>query len=114
MHGSLGTVEDLFSRFTSYEYSYSKLLLELGRRRQYKEAAEKVVQGMLTQLEAMVDGKAHSSLYVCYALWLTFCVLRGERTTRTVQRGIRRSSALRRLSFHTEPAYAVGGCTMES
>ncbi|KAH8100023.1 autophagy protein Apg17-domain-containing protein [Cristinia sonorae] len=55
MHTSLGTIEDLHSRFTSYEYSYCKLLLELGRRRQYKEAAEKVVEGMLAQLEAMVE-----------------------------------------------------------
>lgn len=57
LHHSLGTLEDLHSRFTSYEYSYSKLLLEIGRRRQYKEAAEKVVEGMLSQLEAMVEGK---------------------------------------------------------
>ncbi|TCD70232.1 autophagy- protein 17 [Steccherinum ochraceum] len=55
MHVSLGAIEDLHVRFTSYEYSYSKLLLELGRRKQYKEAAEKVVEGMLSQLEAMVE-----------------------------------------------------------
>lgn len=57
LHVSLGTIEDLHVRFTSYEYSYSKLLLELGRRKQYKEAAEKVVEGMLSQLEAMVEGE---------------------------------------------------------
>jgi hypothetical protein len=36
--------------------SYSKLLIEIARRRQYKEAAENIVRGMMVQLQAMSEG----------------------------------------------------------
>ncbi|KAI0951131.1 hypothetical protein AcW1_008249 [Taiwanofungus camphoratus] len=55
LHHHLITIEDLHHRFTSYQYSYSKLLLELARRRQYRDAAENIVKGMITQLEAMAE-----------------------------------------------------------
>jgi len=51
----LVTVEDLQQRFTSYQLSYNKLLLEIGRRRQYREAAENVIRGIMDQLAAMTE-----------------------------------------------------------
>ena len=51
------TIEELYHRYTSYQYSYCKLVIELGRRRQYKEAAQKIVEGMMAQLDAMTEGK---------------------------------------------------------
>ncbi|KAF8896239.1 autophagy-related protein 17 [Infundibulicybe gibba] len=47
------TLEHLDSRFLSYQTSFSKLILEMARRRQYREAAENIVVGMMAQLEAM-------------------------------------------------------------
>lgn len=56
MHTDLGVIEDLHSRYTSYQYSYCKLVVELARRRRYAEAAAKIVQTMTAQLEAMSEG----------------------------------------------------------
>ncbi|THH31718.1 hypothetical protein EUX98_g2488 [Antrodiella citrinella] len=41
--------------YTAYEYSYSKLLLELERRRQYKEGVEQMLKSILSSLETMTD-----------------------------------------------------------
>ncbi|KAG0705672.1 autophagy-related protein 17 [Suillus ampliporus] len=48
-------VEDLHHRFVQYQTSFKKLLVEIGRRRQYREAAEKIVEGMMSQLRAMTE-----------------------------------------------------------
>ncbi|KIJ67089.1 hypothetical protein HYDPIDRAFT_85859 [Hydnomerulius pinastri MD-312] len=48
-------VEDLHHRFVLYQSSFNKLLIEIARRRQYREAAEKIVEGMMAQLEAMTE-----------------------------------------------------------
>lgn len=48
-------VEDLYHRYVSFQSSFSKLLVEIGRRRQYREAAERIVDGMMAQLEAMTE-----------------------------------------------------------
>ncbi|KAG2133664.1 autophagy-related protein 17 [Suillus bovinus] len=48
-------VEDLHHRFIQYQTSFKKLLIEIGRRRQYKEAVEKVVEGMIMELRAMTE-----------------------------------------------------------
>ncbi|KAL4072585.1 autophagy-related protein 17 [Scleroderma yunnanense] len=48
-------VEDLHHRYVSFQSSFNKLLLEIARRRQYREAAEKIVDGMMAQLEAMTE-----------------------------------------------------------
>ncbi|KAJ8589021.1 hypothetical protein M405DRAFT_874122 [Rhizopogon salebrosus TDB-379] len=48
-------VEDLHHRFILYQASFNKLLVEIGRRRQYREAAEKIVDGMISQLRAMTE-----------------------------------------------------------
>ncbi|RDB26201.1 Autophagy-related protein 17 [Hypsizygus marmoreus] len=55
MHNHLLTLEHLRSRFVSYQTAFNKLVLELARRRQYREAAENIVRGMMAQLEAMSE-----------------------------------------------------------
>ena len=49
-------IEDLIRQFNAYRLSYDKLLVEIARRRQYKEAAENFVRDMMTQLETMSEG----------------------------------------------------------
>ena len=56
LHQNLVAIEDLIRQFNAYRLSYGKLLIEIARRRQYKEAAENIVRSMVTQLEAMSDG----------------------------------------------------------
>lgn len=55
LHHHIVTIEDLQHRFTSYQYAYSKLLLELARRRQYRDASDRIVNGMIAQLNAMTE-----------------------------------------------------------
>ncbi|KAI0322587.1 autophagy protein Apg17-domain-containing protein [Amylostereum chailletii] len=50
--GHLSTIEGLVHHFTSYQESFSRLLLEMARRLQYKEAMDHIVQGMISQLES--------------------------------------------------------------
>ena len=57
-------VEDLHHRYVSFQSSFNKLLIEIARRRQYREAAEKIVDGMMAQLEAMTEGKSAFD-YIC-------------------------------------------------
>lgn len=52
----LHTVEHLHQRFVSYQTAFNKLMLEIARRRQYREAAENIVRGMMSQLAAMTEG----------------------------------------------------------
>ncbi|KAJ7178587.1 autophagy-related protein 17 [Mycena crocata] len=49
------TVEHLHERFLSYRTAFNKLMLEIARRRQYREAAENIVRGMMAQLAAMTE-----------------------------------------------------------
>ncbi|KAJ7034962.1 autophagy-related protein 17 [Mycena alexandri] len=49
------TVEHLHERFVSYQTAFNKLMLEIARRRQYREAAENIVRGMVAQLAAMTE-----------------------------------------------------------
>lgn len=60
MHIDLTVIEDLHNRYTSYQYSYCKLVMELARRRRYSEAAVKIVQTMTAQLDAMTEGTLRS------------------------------------------------------
>ncbi|KAI0303808.1 autophagy protein Apg17-domain-containing protein [Multifurca ochricompacta] len=55
LYQNLVVIEDLIQQFNAYRLSYSKLLVEIARRRQYKEAAENIVRGMVAQLEAMSE-----------------------------------------------------------
>lgn len=57
LHDHLLAVEHLHDRFISYQTAFNKLILELARRRQYREAAENIVRRMVGQLEAMTEGK---------------------------------------------------------
>lgn len=59
LHQHLLTLEDLHQRFLSYQTSFDKLLVEIARRRQYREAAEKIVEGMMAQLETMAEGSCY-------------------------------------------------------
>ncbi|KAI9000558.1 autophagy protein Apg17-domain-containing protein [Trametes punicea] len=55
LHMQLGPLEDLHHKYTSYQYAYNKLVLELARRRQYREAAQRVVANMIAELDSMVE-----------------------------------------------------------
>ncbi|KAJ7903658.1 autophagy protein Apg17-domain-containing protein [Mycena olivaceomarginata] len=55
----LHTVEHLHQRFVSYRTAFNKLMLEIARRRQYREAAENIVRGMMSQLAAMTEEESH-------------------------------------------------------
>lgn len=57
LHKHLFTVEHLHQRFVYYQAAFSKLILEISRRRVYTESANAIVQGMMAQLEAMTEGK---------------------------------------------------------
>jgi len=52
---NLVVIEDLIRQFNAYQLSYSELLVEIARRRRYKEAAENIVSGMVARLEAMSE-----------------------------------------------------------
>lgn len=56
LHERLTTIEELQTQFTEYQLSYNKLVVEMGRRLQYREAAENIVRGMIDQLDALTEG----------------------------------------------------------
>jgi autophagy-related protein 17 len=56
LHERLITIEELQTQFTEYQLSYNKLVVEMGRRLQYREAAENIVRGMIDQLTALTEG----------------------------------------------------------
>ena len=58
LHQHLTTLEVLHQRFLAYQSAFSKLIIEIARRRQYREAAGNIVKGMLSQLEAMTEGQS--------------------------------------------------------
>lgn len=62
LQNHLLTIEHLRDRFVSYQTAFNKLILELARRRQYREAAENIVRGMVSQLAAMSEGVLFVSL----------------------------------------------------
>lgn len=56
LHQNLVSIEDLIRQFNAYRLSYAKLLIEIARRRRYKEETENILRGMMTQLETMSEG----------------------------------------------------------
>ncbi|CDO77390.1 hypothetical protein BN946_scf184835.g12 [Trametes cinnabarina] len=56
LHMQLSPLEELHHKYTSYQYAYNNLVLELARRRQYREAAQRVVANMVAELDTMVEG----------------------------------------------------------
>ena len=57
--------------------AFNKLILEIGRRRQYREAAENIVKGMMKQLESMTEGKCF--LLVTYIMTLIYFIIEETR-----------------------------------
>ena len=73
LHLQLRPLEELHHKYTSYQYAYNKLVLELARRRQYREAAQRVVANTMAELDAMVEGAlvpGVSYFSMCDLLWL--------------------------------------------
>lgn len=56
LHLHLTTLEQLHEQYVAYRMAFNKLLLEIARRRQYREAAENIVRGMARQLVSMTEG----------------------------------------------------------
>lgn len=63
LYHHLLTLEHLHERYVAYRMAFNKLILEIGRRRQYREAAENIVKGMMKQLESMTEGNCF--LFFC-------------------------------------------------
>ncbi|KAJ3566149.1 hypothetical protein NP233_g7185 [Leucocoprinus birnbaumii] len=55
LHEQILTIKDLHERYVAYQTAFNKLIIEIARRRHYKEAAENIVKGMLAQLTAMAE-----------------------------------------------------------
>jgi len=88
---NLVVIEDLIRQFNAYQLSYSKLLVEIARRRQYKEVAENIVRGMMVRLEAMSEGVFFfKSRMRCGREQCP----RGTNIPRIIQRGAWRASSL--------------------
>lgn len=67
LHHHLVAVDDLHHRYTSYQFSFDKLLLELGRRRHWHETAENIVRSTIRQLDDLAEGLCLFILYHCIA-----------------------------------------------
>lgn len=65
LHHQLLGIGDLANTYTLYQMSFNKVLVEVARRREYKQAAEDIVNGMMTQLQAMADGEPPSHSFFC-------------------------------------------------
>ncbi|PIL29794.1 hypothetical protein GSI_08000 [Ganoderma sinense ZZ0214-1] len=55
LHAQLQPLEELHHKYTSYQYAYSKLVLEFARRLRYREAAQRIITTMTGQLDAMTE-----------------------------------------------------------
>ena len=88
LHQRLLMLEQLHERYVAYRMAFNKLILEIGRRRQYREAAENIVKGMMKQLDSMTEGN-------CFLLLVTFgdsVLVRGNSSQESFQRRVRSSS----------------------
>lgn len=56
LHQHLSALQQLHEQYVAYRMAFNKLLLEIARRRQYREAAENIAHGMMRQLESMTEG----------------------------------------------------------
>ena len=52
--------------------AFNKLILEIARRRQYREAAENIVKGMMRQLDSMSLGRRPDSKFSLRYLFFLF------------------------------------------
>lgn len=71
LHSHLTTLEQLHEQYVAYRMAFNKLLLEISRRRQYREAAENIARGMMRQLESMTEGD-YSAPYIIIQLMTAF------------------------------------------
>jgi autophagy-related protein 17 len=62
LHEQILTVKDLHEQYISYQTAFNKLTVEIARRQHYKEAAENIVKGMMSQLTAMAEGESNTLL----------------------------------------------------
>ena len=74
LHQHLVILEQLHDRYVSYQTAYNKLVLEMARRRQYREQVDRIVRDMTEQLEEMARGgsmlpfslaQSHESFAMC-------------------------------------------------
>lgn len=90
------TLDDLHHRFLSYQTSFNKLLVEIARRRQYREAADKIVEGMMGQLDAMADGPC----FILFALSsLNMAILLEQKSAKSERNSIRSMAAIYQQIF---------------
>ena len=64
LHHHLLTLQHLHERYVAYRMAFNKLILEIGRRIQYREAAENIAKGMMKQLDFMTQGNCFLLLLV--------------------------------------------------
>ncbi|KAF8813299.1 hypothetical protein BYT27DRAFT_7180774 [Phlegmacium glaucopus] len=86
LYHHLLTLEHLHERYVAYRMAFNKLILEIGRRRQYREAAENIVKGMMKQLDSMTEeeNRVRSHFNAEYGLHLPedLCLCIGNSPTR--------------------------------
>ena len=83
LHKRLITIEELQTQFTEYQLSYNKLVVEMGRRLQYREAAENIVRGMIDQLAAMTEGSRPILSRLSFGLLKFICLVPPSRRVAT-------------------------------
>ena len=57
LHEHLTTFRGLHNTYSAYQVSYNNLLIELERRRRFRDAANRIIQEMKNQLDAIREGK---------------------------------------------------------
>ena len=57
----LETLDHLHQRYVLYQTAFNKLLLEIARRRHYKDSVEQFVKTMQDQLRSMVEGECSNT-----------------------------------------------------
>ena len=57
LHRHLQTLDHLHERYVAYQTAFSKLIIEISRRGQYRDAAENIVRTMMAQLRSMTEGR---------------------------------------------------------
>lgn len=62
LQSHLLAITQLQDTYISYRSAYGNLVLEMERRKQFREALEGIIKGMNGQLHAMRDGKKTSQI----------------------------------------------------
>jgi hypothetical protein len=96
----------LTQHYTSFQFSFRRLLVEMARRGHYKEAADQIVRGMMVQLEAMAEGMSALLSHFIYFYHVIF--FRRSASQGRVLPGSWPVLALRYLFFHRKLSDALG------